>query len=498
MMAFQQIKGEYESVSKDLGDLSYDELVAHPVLQEVHRKGAETALQVCRANRGIYIKAAQFVASLQGGAGDHGIPKHYVTVLQELMDHAPHHAFSEIEGVFLEQFGERVEDLFREFDQEPIAAASLAQVHLATLHTGERVAVKVEYPGLWQMMATDFGVFRTMANMMKPGGFDLSWLVEDLQVALTSELDFTKEALNADKCRAMFLHRRDVKVPTVHWNLTTRCVLTMEYVKGVRVNDSGSHCMLGLKTFEVADTLASVMAEMVLCHGFVHGDPHAGNVHVRARPGSHAPQIIILDHGLYHTIDEKLRTDFCSLVRSCILCQRGSIQSLSQNFAGSLHRFFPLILSPWFIMGSGVGRAELLAARDGRLPPDVKLKDIGDFLVAMHNNGGNMLGVLHSMGYTRGLLNDLALPERRRVKAFGEFATKGIMEPRARPGQSTSYSLFEAWTAYLKLTYVSVNVDLLALQIRLLLLLSTPSTQITIVGGLFATLLAMGVRAKKT
>jgi len=118
---------------------------------------------------GIYIKAAQFVASLQGGAGDHGIPKEYVRVLQELMDHAPHVPFEEIDSVFVEEFGKGSAELFQEFEEEPLAAASLAQVHKAKTHDGKTVAVKVEYPGLWQMMASDFGVFHTMAGQIKPG-----------------------------------------------------------------------------------------------------------------------------------------------------------------------------------------------------------------------------------------------------------------------------------------------------------------------------------------
>lgn len=491
MMAFQQIKALYETATAGLPEggagLPYDELMAHPAMLEVHTKGAQKALEVCRANRGIYIKAAQFVASLQGGAGDHGIPKEYVRVLQELMDHAPHHAFEEIDGVFVEEFGEGTAQLFKHFEREPLAAASLAQVHKAVTHDGKTVAVKVEYPGLWQMMASDFGVFHTMAGQMKPGGFDLKWLVEDFQVALTQELDFTLEAKHAERARKMFAHRADVKVPEVYWETTCTKVLTMEYVKGARVNDTTAIAAMGLNHMDVANALASVFAEMVLCHGFVHGDPHAGNVHVRANPVGGAAQIVILDHGLYHELDEQLRNDFCGLVRSCIFLQRGKIRELGQQFAGPLHRYFPLVLSPWFIFGSPVGRAALRAAKEGRLPPDVKLKDIGDFLVSLHSSGGNMLGVLHSMGYTRGLLNDLRLPEKARVKAFGEFATRGTAAAALRPGSGVSgegASSAERWAEFFRLAYMSCSVDLLGVQIRVLLALASPTVQAAIVAGL--------------
>jgi predicted unusual protein kinase regulating ubiquinone biosynthesis (AarF/ABC1/UbiB family) len=91
------------------------------------------------------------------------------TCVQELMDHAPHVPFEEIDSVFVEEYGKGSAELFKEFEKEPLAAASLAQVHKATTHDGTTVAVKVEYPGLWQMMASDFGVFHTMAGQIKPG-----------------------------------------------------------------------------------------------------------------------------------------------------------------------------------------------------------------------------------------------------------------------------------------------------------------------------------------
>jgi len=490
MMAFQTIKGQYEVVMASLPEgMPYDELIVHPKMREVHLIGAQKALELCRTNRGIYIKAAQFVASLQGGAGDHGIPKEYVQVLQELMDHAPHHSFEEIDSVFKEEFGKGSAELFKSIEHTPIGAASLAQVHRAVTHSGKQVAVKVEYPGLWQMMASDFGVFHTMASQIKPNGFDLKWLVEDFQVALTQELDFTGEAKHCDRTRRMFAHRPDVKVPEVFWDLSTKRVLTMEYVKGVRANDVQGIKDLGMNPRDVAMHLQSVFSEMVLCHGFVHGDPHAGNVHARCRPGTLEPQIIILDHGLYHELDEELRLSFCQLIRSCILGRKNEIRTLGEKFAGPLYKYFPLILSPWFIFGSNIGSKELRAAHDGRLPPDVRLKDIGDFLVSLHTSHGNMLGVLHSMGYTRGMLNDLKLPERSRVKAFGEMATKGMAPKPLQPGNGGGNpTSVEAWEHYFNLIFIDCSVDFLSMQIRLLLALSQPAVQMAIVGGLLAAL----------
>lgn len=101
---------------------------------------------------------------------------------------------------------------------------------------------------------------------------------------------------------------------------------------------------------------------MVLVHGFVHGDPHAGNVHVRAHPVTKDAQIVILDHGLYHEIDDKLRSDFCELVHSCILMRRSRIRTLGEQFAGPLHRYFPLVSEPtWEDSSTSIRPVDILA-----------------------------------------------------------------------------------------------------------------------------------------
>lgn len=472
MALFTSAKTEYETSLEGLEGEEYD-----TKLREIHQRTAEKALEVAKENKGIYIKAAQFIAALQGGAGDHGIPKEYVNVLQALCDHAPTTTFEAVEQVLVTEFGKGSSEKFRSFDKEPLAAASLAQVHRAVTHEGVEVAVKVQHPGLWEMMASDFGVFTTMAASMKPGGFDLSWLVQDFQVSLTAELDFKIEANNAIKVAEMLKHRSKVKVPVVYPELSTAKVLTMEFVKGVRVNDLTALKDLGLHPADVADTLSSTFAEMALCHGFVHGDPHAGNVYARAHPETKEAQIIIMDHGLYHLMDDAVRLNFCSLLISCILRRSKQMQVFGEKFAGQLYRYFPLILSPWFIFGTKIGYAELLAAKDGRLPPDVELKDVGDFLVGLHDGGTNFLGVLHSIGYTRGLLNDLQWPERRRIKALGEFAVRGKAHKRSHPGsKSNPGAMSRLWLAF-SVMWVVLQTDFLALKLTLLLFLSKPFNQ---------------------
>ena len=148
------------------------------------------------------------------------------------------------------------------------------------------------------------------------------------------------------------------------------------------------------------------------------------------------PQIVLLDHGLYHDVSDELRSDFCKLVLACIRRDPEQTTKYSQRFAGetAISRFFPLILSPWFMFGAGrVSAAELRAAHSGQLPPGVKMEDIGKFLVSLHDEGGtNMLGVLHSLGYTRGILNDIKFPESLRLRAFAKHASYGLAQRALR------------------------------------------------------------------
>jgi aarF domain-containing kinase len=465
MQLFESAKKRYAALDETSPDYATQ-------LERTHRETAAECLKLAQTKGGIYNKAAQFVASLQGGAGDAGIPKAYVETLAVLTDKAPFHPFDVMDECFAEEFGVSATEAFASVDEVPIAAASLAQVHRAVTKDGTEVAVKMQYPWLRRHLASDFAVFDMFAQQIKPGGFDLSWVVKDFQVALTAELDFEGEARNAERCAEDLKHRADVLVPDVIRAFTSTRVLTTRFVPNMtRCNDPGELAAAGFSPRRVGAAIASVFAEMTFVHGHVHGDPHAGNVYVIPRErrrsddgddesmtetthdasytlkgrnpkrfsrhdaasrhdGGVPPTIVLLDHGLYHDISDDLRADFCELVRASVNRDAFTARKMSIRFcgeSGGLFRFFPLVLSPWFVFSSDVTAADLQAARKGALPPNTNLEDIGKFLVSLHDEGGtNMLGVLHSLGYTRGILNDLKFPEHLRLRAFAKFATLGV------------------------------------------------------------------------
>eukprot|EP00927_Polykrikos_kofoidii_P059932 TRINITY_DN55021_c0_g1_i1.p1 TRINITY_DN55021_c0_g1~~TRINITY_DN55021_c0_g1_i1.p1 ORF type:complete len:539 (-),score=96.38 TRINITY_DN55021_c0_g1_i1:176-1792(-) len=456
MNQFQAMKAEYEAVLAKFPEASDERTAA---LQPLHEKGADAALALARQNKGIYIKAAQFVASLQGGAGDAGIPAVYVNRLKVLTDQAPSAAFADMDAVLLEELGGRAHDLFAEFDETPIASASLAQVHRAKTKQGVEVAVKVQYPSVKKELASDFAVFEQLGSQIKPGGFDLLPLVRDFKEFISKELNFDGEIYNSEKVKAQFAGVKNVKIPTAYRDLSSSRVLTQEFVRPlIKCNDPVALRDAGLNPLDVGNLLATVSARMALVHGFIHGDPHSGNVY--ARPSSTSPgkaELVVLDHGLYHKIESKQRLDLCSLVNACVTRDGAGMRRLGEKFAGPLHRFFPLILSPLFVFGGSLTIGDVQAALEGRLPPDVSLRDVGSFLVGLHDAQGNagMLGVLHSFGYTRGLLNNIGFPEALRVKAFARGAIQGASKT------SIFGRAFDMWWA-------SVQVDISMLLLRIL------------------------------
>ena len=275
-----------------------------------HRWSAERLYGVAVRNQGLLIKTAQFLSSRPDI-----VPEEYVQVLSGLQDEVPPEPFEVIRDVIEGEMGRPIEAVFRQFEREPVASASLAQVHRAVLHDGRTVAVKVQYPGIEELVTDDLRnneIFIRILNRLDKT-LDFSFIAEEMSRQIPRELDFIGEGRNAERIAANFAGVEDIVVPEIYWEHTTRRVLTMEFIEGVKITDRDGLERLGLKTADVAKVLIVAFAEMLLKHGLFHADPHPGNLMVT--PG---PKLVLLDFGQVKEVGPQFRSIFGQMTRALL------------------------------------------------------------------------------------------------------------------------------------------------------------------------------------
>jgi len=273
------------------------------------RRLRDTAVRM----EGLLIKVCQFM-----GSRADVLPTKFIEVLGELHDRVPPRPFSEM-GPHLERsLGRTLEACFARVDEKPIAAASLAQVHRGLTHDGRDVAIKIQYPEIDRVVATDLANFAFFVNMLvriEPN-FDLRLVLREIQQLIPLELDFELEAANARHFSADFASDPSVRFPVPIAELTTRHVLTMDYIEGVRINDLAGLARIGADKHEVAELLTRTCVKQILEHGFFHGDPHPGNLLVRR--DDHGLVLVVLDLGLAKEFTPELRDGVIRLTLAII------------------------------------------------------------------------------------------------------------------------------------------------------------------------------------
>lgn len=275
---------------------------------DVHKFGAQKLLELCCANKGVYIKVGQHI-----GALDYLLPQEYVCTLRVLHSSAPQSSFKDILTVIREDFKRDPYEIFQSIDPEPLGTASLAQVHHAVLKNGDKVAVKVQHRAVKNNSYVDI---RTMSTLVKITSlvfpdFKFDWLVDETKRNIPQELDFAHEGRNAEKVRKLFSDYRYLQVPRIHWDATSSRVLTMEFLEGGHVNDLEYMRAHQLNPYEVSSKLGRLYSHMIFIEGFVHSDPHPGNILVRN--GDSEAEIILLDHGLYANLSDQFRWEYSKL-----------------------------------------------------------------------------------------------------------------------------------------------------------------------------------------
>lgn len=232
------------------------------------------------------------------------LPPDITDELKLLQDSVAPFPFSEVRMMIENEFEDTLENIYMEFSEEPIAAASISQVHCAKLISGKRVAVKIQRPDIESLISVDLEILASLAHFIdtrtKYGQlYDCSGMVAEFEKTIKNELDFTKEGENADTFRENFIQDKGITVPRIKWIYTTKRVLTMEYIDGISIRANDVLDQWGINKSILAEKLAASICNQILRDGFFHADPHPGNIQV-IRDGT----IVFLDTGMVGHLSE--------------------------------------------------------------------------------------------------------------------------------------------------------------------------------------------------
>jgi predicted unusual protein kinase regulating ubiquinone biosynthesis (AarF/ABC1/UbiB family) len=258
-----------------------------------HRKNAKRMYRGFVSLRGVYIKLGQ-ILSIMGTF----LPRAFTEELEGLQDEVPAHPYAAMAKTFEKAIGKKPSEVFTSFAEKPIAAASLGQVHEARNAAGERLAVKILYPNVADIIRVDLrvlgwalDVYKTFVPIQQ-----IDKVHEQLTDMLERETDLENEARCLERMGKNFANDPDVLFPTVHHEWSTKTVLTMSFMDGVKISKKDALDKLGLDPYAVATKLTQTFYKQLFIDKFFHADPHPGNFFVQKGPEGQ-PRIVVLDLG---------------------------------------------------------------------------------------------------------------------------------------------------------------------------------------------------------
>ena len=280
-------------------------------LHATHIRNARRIERTISELQGLFIKVGQLISIMTNF-----LPEEFRRQLEGLQDKVPPRPYPDIEARVREELGAPPDELFATLERRPVASASIGQVHKATLHSGEAVAVKVQYPDIDQLVRSDLKTLRRIFSIVQ-------WFVpyeglddvyREIRAIVLSELDFRDEADHGDRIAANFPDRGDVAFPRVVRDRSTERVLTTHFEPGVKISDMAGIKQLGLDRSALARQVVEIYCQQIFTDGCYHADPHPGNLLVRPAADGSA-QIVFLDFGAVATISPQFRQGIIELVQ---------------------------------------------------------------------------------------------------------------------------------------------------------------------------------------
>ena len=277
------------------------------------------------------------------------LPLEYVRALGTLQDKVPEFSASEAIALIESELGSSIYTLYRDFKDRPIAAASLGQVHLAKLHTGQDVVVKVQRPGLQELFQLDFQALGKLLRFCRrwlpwTRVYNLEAIYDEFFNILYLEIDYVQEAKNSEKFAINFKDFPEILVPQVYWERTTTKILTIEYLPGMKIDDRDTIEKFGLDPKKINQIGICCYLKQILIDGFFQADPHPGNMALTPEG-----QIIFYDFGMMSEVnslnkDEMIRSFFAVLRKDTdevitTLINMGLIQPVADMRASAAHDY---------------------------------------------------------------------------------------------------------------------------------------------------------------
>lgn len=235
------------------------------------------------------------------------IPQNYIIELQKLQDKVPPFAYAQVNQMIKRELGADILKIFKSFEQKPLAAASLGQVHQAILEDGNKAVVKVQRPDIEKVIETDLDILFDLARLTEkhiPASrlYDPVGIAEEFAKAIRLELDYGTEGRNAERFKKNFEGDETIYTPKIYWEFSSRRILTMELIKGIKINNLKELDKAGYDRKKIAENGAKAFMKQILIDGFFHADPHPGNMLVM-KDGI----IGFMDFGMMGRLDEEMR-----------------------------------------------------------------------------------------------------------------------------------------------------------------------------------------------
>eukprot|EP01059_Diplonema_ambulator_P037470 TRINITY_DN9931_c0_g1_i1.p1 TRINITY_DN9931_c0_g1~~TRINITY_DN9931_c0_g1_i1.p1 ORF type:complete len:517 (+),score=70.85 TRINITY_DN9931_c0_g1_i1:46-1596(+) len=401
---------------------------------EVHRRVAERIVECLRKNEGMYVKFGQQLTTM-----GHVLPPEYSEAFSTLYSDASVYPGEDMKAMVEHELGVPTSAIFSDFSLEPVASASIAQVHKATLHDGTTVAVKIQKPNIAYQVTIDFNMFYIVLYVIEKAFSIPTIWAHDYSVArYCSELDFEIERMNSKKSKAYLTERfgSQVYVPQVvepPGVKNSKKVLITEWIPDtVTINNTKGLRELGIDSNYVMSLAVSLYAYSIFQTGHVHCDPHPGNLLVRKVNGK--PQLVLLDHGLYVDLNDEIRTDYARFWSSMILADSKTLKEVCDKWGVTDSDFFASVtqMRPY---KASKGASQMMSMNSGKLTSEQMAKihmKIKEKLASILRDTaafprellfvGRALNYLRSHNWCHGSIVN-------RVKILGMSAAKGLSLP---------------------------------------------------------------------